>query len=93
MNVWLVIVSLLIGFIVGFGWTLCFITYSYEGGQLLIDLKSGVYRIMIDDDIEDWAKQKYVLLKVSTSQQKLKRLKDISEEELNDMSLEKKDIK
>ena len=89
MSVWPIIVSLFIGLVIGFFWSIGFIACKYEGGQLLIDMKTRVYRIILDEDLEDWSKQKYVLLRVSTSQQKLKRLNDISEENLEDLDLEK----
>lgn len=88
MSVWPIIVSLIIGLAIGFFWSLAFIIGEYDGGTLLIDTKSMVYRFCLDDNVEDWAKQKYVLLRVETSQQKLKRLKDISEEDLNNIDLE-----
>ena len=58
--------------------------YSDHGGTILIDEKSGVYRIILNNDIEDWGDQNYVILKVSKTEQKLKRLHDINPLELED---------
>ena len=58
--------------------------YSDHGGNILIDEKSGVYRIILNNDIEDWGDQNYVILKVSKTEQKLKRLHDINPLELED---------
>lgn len=58
--------------------------YSNHGGNILIDEKSGVYRIILNDDIEDWGDQNYVILKVSKTEQRLKRLHDIDPLSLED---------
>lgn len=58
--------------------------YSNHGGNILIDEKSGVYRIILNDDIEDWGDQNYVILKVSKTEQRLKRLHDIDPMSLED---------
>ena len=62
--------------------------YSEHGGTILIDEKSGVYRIILNDDIEDWGDQNYVILKVSKTEQKLKRLNDIDPMSLEDLNNE-----
>lgn len=83
-------INLFIGMLIGFFLSLAFtLTILWEkfadhGGSILIDANSGVYRIILNDDIEDWGDQRYVILKVSQSEQRLKRLKDIDPMELED---------
>lgn len=83
-------INLFIGMLIGFFLSLAFtLTILWEkfadhGGSILIDAESGVYRIILNDDIEDWGDQRYVILKVSQSEQKLKRLKDIDPMDLED---------
>lgn len=83
-------INLFIGMLIGFFLSLAFtLTILWEkfadhGGSILIDADSGVYRIILNDDIEDWGDQRYVILKVSQSEQRLKRLKDIDPMDLED---------
>ena len=83
-------INLLIGMLIGFfislalTMTILWEKFADHGGSILIDADSGVYRIILNDDIEDWGDQRYVILKVSQSEQRLKRLKDIDPMELED---------
>lgn len=83
-------INLIIGIIIGFIFATalyCAILwekFSDHGGSILIDLESGVYRILLNDDPEDWGDEKYVILKVSKSEQKLKRLQNIDHMSLED---------
>ena len=87
-----IIVIFLIGFLVGFVFYWCLIKYSYEehGGQILIDAKNGVYRLSLNGTAEDWEDAKWVLLKVIKSEQRLRRLADVPDEE-EDMNLGEND--
>lgn len=77
---------MLIGFFLSLAFTLTILweKFADHGGSILIDAESGVYRIILNDDIEDWGDQRYVILKVSQSEQRLKRLKDIDPMDLED---------
>lgn len=79
-------IGMLIGFFISLAFTLTILweKFADHGGSILIDADSGVYRIILNDDIEDWGDQRYVILKVSQSEQRLKRLKDIDPMELED---------
>ena len=83
-------INLIVGIIIGFVFAIALYSailwekFSDHGGSILIDLESGVYRILLNDDTEDWGDEKYVILKVSKSEQKLKRLQDIDHMSLED---------
>lgn len=83
-------INLIIGIIIGFifatalYFAILWEKFSDHGGSILIDLESGVYRILLNDDPEDWGDEKYVILKVNKSEQKLKRLQDIDHMSLED---------
>lgn len=79
-------IGMLIGFFISLALTMTILweKFADHGGSILIDADSGVYRIILNDDIEDWGDQRYVILKVSQSEQRLKRLKDIDPMELED---------
>lgn len=79
-------IGMLIGFFISLAFTLTILweKFADHGGSILIDADSGVYRIILNDDIEDWGDQRYVILKVSQSEQRLKRLKDIDPMDLED---------
>lgn len=84
------LIGMLIGFFVSMALTLAILWehFADHGGSILIDAESGVYRIILNDDIEDWGDQRYVILKVSSSEQRLKRLNDINRMELEDKEIE-----
>ena len=84
------VIIFLVGMIVGFGLYWCKVRLDYEdhGGQILMDTKHKVYRLTLNGEPEEWEEAKWVLLKVTKSEQRLKRLKDIPDEDLN---LEEKD--
>lgn len=80
------LIGMLIGFFISLALTLAILweKFADHGGSILIDADSGVYRIILNDEIEDWGDQRYVILKVSQSEQRLKRLNDISSMDLED---------
>ena len=79
-------IGMLIGFFVSLALTLTILweKFSDHGGSILIDLDSGVYRILLNDDPEDWGDEKFVILKVTNSEQRLKRLSDVDPLRLED---------
>ena len=87
-----ILIAFLIGFVIGFMAYWCATKYAYEqhGGQILIDAKNGVYRLSLNGTAEDWEDAKWVLLKVIKSEQRLRRLADVPDEE-EDMSLGEND--
>ena len=86
-----ILIAFLIGFVIGFMAYWCVTKYTYEqhGGQILIDTKNGVYRLLLNGIAEDWEDANWILLKVVKSERRLKRLADIPDPE-EDMSLEDK---
>ena len=78
--------GMLIGFFISLALTMTILweKFADHGGSILIDSDSGVYRIILNDEIEDWGDQRYVILKVSQSEKRLKRLEDIDPMELED---------
>lgn len=82
MSVWSILICMLVGFIIGFAafWALFEYNYTEHGGSILMDLKTGVYRLILNDDVESWQDAKWVILKVTKKEQKLKRLEDIPDE-------------
>lgn len=84
------ILYLIIGFVIGLVFALG-VSYIYlwekymdHGGDILLDEESGVYRLIINEDIEEWGSERYLIFKVSTTEQKLKRLNDIDPMSLED---------
>lgn len=77
------IIFLVIGIVVGVAITALFYHYNLwtrymdHGGDILLDESSGVYRIILNDDMADWGDEKYIILKVATAEKRLKRLEDI----------------
>jgi len=80
------IFGILIGFLICMGFVMLILWEDYKdhGGSILIDFESGVYRILLNNDPEDWGDKDFVILRVSKSEQRLKRLKDINPLELED---------
>ena len=83
-------ISLIIGMVIGFliatalYFAILWEKFTDHGGSILIDLESGVYRILLNDDPEDWGDEKFVILKVTSSEQRLKRLEDVDPMSLED---------
>lgn len=83
-------INLVIGIIIGFifatalYFAILWEKFSDHGGSILIDLESGVYRILLNDDPEDWGDEKFVILKVTSSEQRLKRLNDVDPIDMED---------
>ena len=83
-------INLIIGIIIGSRWekesyfAILWEKFSDHGGSILIDLESGVYRILLNDDPEDWGDEKFVILKVTSSEQRLKRLNDVDPIDMED---------
>ena len=83
-------INLIIGIIIGFifatalYFAILWEKFSDHGGSISIDLESGVYRILLNDDPEDWGDEKYVILKVTNSEQRLKRLNDVDPMNMED---------
>ena len=83
-------INLIIGIIIGFifatslYFAILWEKFSDHGGSILIDLESGVYRILLNDDPEDWGDEKFVILKVTSSEQRLKRLNDVDPIDMED---------
>lgn len=83
-------ISLIIGMVIGFiiatalYFAVLWEKFNDHGGSILIDLESGVYRILLNDDPEDWGDEKFVILKVTNSEQRLKRLQDVDPISLED---------
>lgn len=83
-------INLIIGIIIGFlvatalYFAILWEKFTDHGGSILIDLESGVYRILLNDDPEDWGDEKFVILKVTNSEQRLKRLKNVDPMSLED---------
>ena len=81
-----VVIGIVIGFLVATAlyFAILWEKFSDHGGSILIDLESGVYRILLNDDPEDWGDEKFVILKVTNSEQRLKRLNDVDPMSLED---------
>lgn len=72
----LFVVAFLLGVFVSssvciFNW---YMKYSEYGGTIEIDEDTMVNRIELNDDMEDWAEQKWLIFKVAKSNVKLKRI-------------------
>ena len=81
-----VIIGIIVGFLVA---TLLYFAWFWEkfsdyGGGILIDDEARVNRFFLNDDMEDWGDQKFIIFKVSKSEKRLKRLEDIDPLELED---------
>ena len=85
-NILLIVIGIVIGFIFACGCNALMMweKYNDHGGNILIDEQSGVYRLILNDNIEDWGDQKYIIMKVSSSETRLKRLNDIDPMSLED---------
>ena len=83
--IWYILIGIVIGAIFAsalfFG--MFFERYSDYGGTILIDDERMVNRLYLNNSMDDWAKQKFIIFKVAKAEQPLKRLKDV-----DDMSLE-----
>lgn len=84
--IWYIVISFIVGmaFTLGASYFYLWEKYMDHGGDILLDEETGVYRLIINEDIEDWGSEKYLIFKVSTSEQKLKRLNDIDPMSLED---------
>lgn len=84
--IWYIILSFIIGmvFSLGVSYFCLWEKYMDHGGDILLDEETGVYRLIINEDIEDWGSERYLIFKVSTAEQKLKRLNDINPLDLED---------
>ena len=76
-------IAYIIGFVVGLvvacglSFFVLWEKYMDHGGDILLDEESGVYRLIINEDIETWGSERWLIFKVSTAEQRLKRLHDI----------------
>lgn len=88
MNVLYILIGVVIGMVFtgGIVFAIFWEKFSDYGGSILIDDKTMVNRLYLNNSMEDWINQKYIIFKVAKAAQPLKRLNDI-----DDMDLEEKD--